>query len=208
MQYWNHSTICDSYNLTPPTNYILTLIKPFSFIWYVTPLLKTGALASTRDLFVQVDDEKTQKKWGSKLDQLQLLAAILAQWGRLVASNKALNLLYWEMRAVLYRRTAAAIETASLLGTFFCRCFVCCCPGCHWGDTEWVVARWQCPVASGVALDMPHQEMPSVLLWRTAVAFKTASGWGAFVCHHCLVCINIHSYKTMLWSIKTKDELT
>ncbi len=62
MQNWNHSTICDSYNETPPTNFILTLIKPFSFIWYVTPLLKTGALALTRDLFVQVDDEKKQKK--------------------------------------------------------------------------------------------------------------------------------------------------
>ncbi len=45
----------------PPTNYILTLIKPFSFVWYVIPLLKTGALASTCDLFVQVDDEKTRK---------------------------------------------------------------------------------------------------------------------------------------------------
>jgi hypothetical protein len=31
------------------------------------PLFKTGALASTRDLFVQVDDEKTQKK-RSRLD--------------------------------------------------------------------------------------------------------------------------------------------
>ncbi len=46
----------------PPTNYILTLVKPFSFIWYVIPLLKTGALALTCDLFVQVDNEITWKK--------------------------------------------------------------------------------------------------------------------------------------------------
>jgi hypothetical protein len=61
-QYRNHSSICYSYNLTPPTNYILTLVQPFSFVWYVVPLLKTGALASTCDLLCQVDDEKTRKK--------------------------------------------------------------------------------------------------------------------------------------------------
>jgi hypothetical protein len=151
--------------------------------------------------------KKLEKNWG-RLDRLQLLAAILAWWWRLVASNKALNLLYWAMRAVLYRLTATAIKMASLLGTFFCCCFVCCCPGSRWGDMEQVVARWRRPVASEVALDMPHWAMPSVLLRCTAVAIETANGWGAFVCHCCLVCIIIHSYKTMLWSIKTKDELT
>jgi hypothetical protein len=63
-------------------------------------------------------------------------------------------------------------------------------------------------VAFGVALDMLHWAMLSVLLRRTAVAIKTAGGQGAFVCHCRLVCIIIHSYKIMLWSIKTKDELT
>ena len=119
--------------------------------------------------------KKIEKNQG-RLDRLQLLAAILAQWWYLVASNKALNLLYRAMCAVLYRRTAAAIEMASLLGTYFCCCFVCCCPGGRWGDTEQVVARWQRPVASGVALDILHQALPSVLLRRTAVAIKTASG--------------------------------
>jgi hypothetical protein len=96
---------------------------------------------------VQVDNEKTKKKQG-RLDQLQLSAAILAQLWHLVASNKALNLLYRAMCAVLYQRTAMAIKMASLLGSFFHRCFVCCCPGGRWGDTEQVVARWQRPVAS------------------------------------------------------------
>jgi hypothetical protein len=77
-----------------------------------------GALASTRDLFVRFDDEETQKNQG-RLDRLQLLVAILAQRWRLVASNKALNLFYWVMHAVLYRRTATAIKMASLLGKFF-----------------------------------------------------------------------------------------
>ncbi len=151
---------------------------------------------------------KKLKKNQCRLDQLQLLAAILAWWRHLVASNKALNLLYWAMHVVLYQHTAAAIKMDSLLGTFFCHCFVCCCPGGCWGDMEWVVTQWRCPVASRVALDMPHQAMPSVLLRRTTVAIKMAGGWGAFVRHCCLICIIIHSYKTMLWSIKTKDELT
>jgi hypothetical protein len=71
--------------------------------------------------------KKLEKNQGG-LDRLQLSATILARWRHLVASNKALNLLYRVMRAVLYRRTAAAIKMASLLGTFCC-CFVCCCPG-------------------------------------------------------------------------------
>jgi hypothetical protein len=65
---------------------------------------------------------------------------------------------------------------ASLLGKLFHRRFVCCCPGGCWGNIEQVFARWRHPVASGVALDMPHWEMPSVLLWRTAVAIDMAGG--------------------------------
>jgi hypothetical protein len=52
-------------------------------------------------------------------DQLQLLAAILAQWQHPVASTKALALFYWAMRAVLYRRTTVAIKMASKVGQFF-----------------------------------------------------------------------------------------
>ena len=119
--------------------------------------------------------KKLVKKWHMR-DQLQLSATILAQWRHLVASNKALNLLYRAMRAVLYRRTVTAIEMASLYGTVFCRYFVCCCSGGRWGNTEQVVAQWRHAVASGVALDMLHQAMPSVLLRRTVVAIETASG--------------------------------
>ncbi len=71
------------------------------------------------NLFVQVDDEKTQKNQG-RHDQLQLSATILPRWRRLMASNKALNLLYWAMHAVLYRRTAAAIK----MGSLFSKCFL------------------------------------------------------------------------------------
>ncbi len=43
---------------------------------------------------------------------------VLARWWHPVASSEALDLLYWAMHVVLYRRTAAAIKTASFLGVF------------------------------------------------------------------------------------------
>jgi hypothetical protein len=118
---------------------------------------------------------------------LQLLATILARWRRLVASNKAINLLHWAMCVVTYQHIAMAIKTASFLGQFVDCCLFACCPGGCWGDTEQVVAQCRHPVASGVALDMPHWAMPSVLLQRTTVAIKMASGQGAFV-RHCRFC--------------------
>ncbi len=126
---------------------------------------------------MQVEDEKLEKNQG-RLDQLQLLAALLARWQRLVASNKALNLLYQAMCAVLYQCTATAIKMASLLGTFFCRHFVCCCPGGRWGNTEQVVARWRHPVASRVALDMLHWAMRFLLHRQTAMAIELANDRG------------------------------
>jgi hypothetical protein len=88
------------------------------------------------------------------------------------------NLLYRVMRAVLYRRTAGAIIMASLLGTFFCRRFICCCPGGRWANTERVVDRWQCPVAFGVALDMLHWAMCFLSHRGTAMAIKMANDGG------------------------------
>jgi hypothetical protein len=38
-----------------------------------------------------------------------------------VASGEALVMLHWEMRSVLHRRTAMAIEMARNGGTFVCR---------------------------------------------------------------------------------------
>ncbi len=43
---------------------------------------------------------------------------MLAQWRRLVASLKAINLLNWVILAVSYRCIAIAIETASKVGVF------------------------------------------------------------------------------------------
>jgi hypothetical protein len=148
---------------------------------------------------------KKLKKNGFFLSHCLLSAAILARWWCLVAFYKALSLLHWGMCTVTYWRIAMAITLATFLGAFVDCCLFAYCPGGRWGDTEQVVPRCRHQVASRVALDTPHQAMLSVLLRRTAVVIKTAGRQGAFIRHRHLVCINIHSYKTMLWSNKTKN---
>jgi hypothetical protein len=125
---------------------------------------------------------KTSKKRRSHV-RFMLSDIILAQWWRSVASSEALDLLYQAMCAVTYRRIAMAIKTATILGVFVDCCLFACCPGGRWGDTEQVVVLWQRPVASGVALDMLHWVMLSILFWRTAVDIETAGGRSAFVRH-------------------------
>jgi hypothetical protein len=73
------------------------------------------------------------------------------------------------------------------------RGFVCCCHGGRRGDTEGVVARWQHPVASGVALDMMHGAMPHVLRQRLRIAIEMSSDGGAFVHHQRLFARRNHS---------------
>jgi hypothetical protein len=97
---------------------------------------------------------------------------VLAQWWHPVASSEALDLLYWAMHVVLYRRTTTAIKVARFVGVFVDCCLIACCPGGHWGDTERVVAQCQCLVASRVALDMLHWAMRFVLHQRTTMAIK------------------------------------
>ncbi len=125
------------------------------------------------------DDENIEKNHRSHV-QFILSDIILAQWRRPVASSKALDLLHRAMRGVLYRHTATAINMATFLSVFVDCCLFACCSGSRWGNTEQVVTRWWRPVASEVALDMPHQAMPSVLLRRICKAFETGHDGGAF----------------------------
>jgi hypothetical protein len=119
------------------------------------------------------DDENIEKNHRSHVPTM-LLGIILAPWWCPVASSEARYLLYWAMHAALYRRIAIAIEMANKVGVLFdCPLFAHC-PGGRWGNTEQVVARCRRPVASGVALDMPHWAMPSVLLQCTAADIETA----------------------------------
>jgi hypothetical protein len=82
---------------------------------------------------------KTLKKCCS-YDPIMLSGIILAQWRHPEASSEALDLLYRAMRAVMYKRIAMAIKTASFLGIFVDCCLFAYCPGSHWGNAEQVVA--------------------------------------------------------------------
>ncbi len=185
-QYRNHLSICYYATVTSPANYILILVKPFSFAWYVIPSLKTVALALPATFFYSFDDEKYWKNWLCHVPYM-LLDIILVWWRRPVVSSEALDLLHWVMRAVTYRRIAMAIKTASKVGVFVDCCLFACCHGGRRGNTEQVATQWRHPVASKVALNMLHQEMLSVLPRRTTVAIKMANNGGAFVCR-CKYC--------------------
>ncbi len=113
-----------------------------------------------------------------------LLDIILAQWWHPVASSKALDLLHWAMRAVLYWCTAAPMNMATFLGVFVDCCLFACCSGGHWGDTEQVFARWRLPGASSVALDLLHWAMSDSSLQCIRMAIKMACNGGTFVRHH------------------------
>ncbi len=121
------------------------------------------------------DDENIKQNRRSHV-RFILSDIILSQWRRPVASSEALDLLHWAICAVTYRRITMAINTACFLGVFVDCCLFACCPGGRWGNMEQVVTRCRHPVASGVALDMLHQAMPSVLLRRTAVTIETTGG--------------------------------
>ncbi len=125
------------------------------------------------------DDENIKKKRRSHV-QFILSDIILAQWQHPVASSKALDLLHGAMHAVLYLRTAAAINMATFLGVCVDCCLFACCSGGRWGNTKQVVTQWWRPVASEVALDMPHWAMLSVLLRHICKAFETGHDGGAF----------------------------
>ena len=58
------------------------------------------------------------------------------------------------------------------------RHFVDCRHGGRRGDTEHVVAQWQRPVASNVALDILHWAMPCALLQRLRMTIKMACNRG------------------------------
>jgi hypothetical protein len=106
-----------------------------------------------------------------------LLDIILARWWRPVTSSETLDLLYRAMRAVTYRRIIMAIKTASKVDVFVDCCLFACRPGGHRGNTEQGVTRWRRPVASEVALDMPHWAMPSVLPQRRGDTEQGFARW-------------------------------
>jgi hypothetical protein len=112
------------------------------------------------------------------------------------------------MRTVTHRRIAMAIRIASKVGVLFHCCFICCCPGGHWGNTEQVVARWRRPEASGIAQDMLHWVMHFLLHRHTAMAIEMAGRQGALFPTIDL-CLNINVAKELCnGSLKLKTSYT
>ncbi len=153
----------------------------FSFVWYVIPLVLVGATFLLITCFEHVNNKK-QKKRCSHVS-FMLSDILLAQWRRPVVSSEALDLLHQTMRVIFYRRLAMAIKTASKVGVCLCCYFVCCCPGGCWGNTKWVVARWQCQVATSIALHILHRAMRFALHQRIHTAFKMGRDRGTVWCH-------------------------
>ena len=130
-------------------------------------------------LFWRAEDEKHDKNrhW---YVQLLILEQWLAQWWHPVASSKAQDPFHWAMHTVTYWYIATAIKTASKVGIFFHCCSFACHPGSRRGNMEQVVARWQLPGASSVALDLLNQTMPRALLQRICMVFEMACKGGTF----------------------------
>ncbi len=160
-------------------------MKFFSIVWYVISLLLIGAFDLTRNLFLQVDQKKTQNKL--------VYAWPIATIGHNTCPMAASSDFYQspgppplgDARGIVPVHRCShqnGQKSWSILLWSFCLLL----PWQPLGQYKQVVAQWWHPVASGEPLDMPHWAMLSVLLWRTAVAIKTDGGWGT-VTHCCLI---------------------
>ena len=102
---------------------------------------------------------------------------MLVQWWRLVAYIKATNLLHRAKRTIVPPHRDGHQNGQQRWYIVHC-CFVDCCHGGHWGNTEQVVAQWQRPVASDLAIDMLHWVMPHAPLQHFRTDIKMACNGG------------------------------
>ena len=119
--------------LTTQTMCAIVLVKCFSSVWYVTPLLVVGAIRLTNGLFQRLRMKNIKR---CRHVPFVLSEQMLAQWWHPVASSEVLDILHWAMRLVLYRCIAMAIKTASKVGVFYHHCLFVCHPGGCWGISE------------------------------------------------------------------------
>ena len=115
-----------------------------------------------------------------------------------VTFMKAMDLLHQAMCAIVpaHRHSHQGGQQS---GHIFYHCFVCCCLGGHWGNTEQVAASWQCLVAFMKALDLLHQAMHAVLHRHTAMAVEMTSNGGTCVRCHRLFCLNQNVAKRLCY---------
>ncbi len=135
------------------------------------------------DLFCsKLTMKKLRKNWRIG-DQLQLLAAILARWHDQWLQLKPWTTSIGQCMRYCTGTSARLSKRLEIMVHFFIVFFVCCHPGGRWGNTTWILTRWQHPVASGLAMDPLHRAMCAVLYRRISLALKTGCIGGAFDRH-------------------------
>lgn len=168
--------------LTPPTKHPISLGKHFSSVWYVIQILLMQPNCYLPPSFNETKSGKNNKKTWCWYFRFMLTEQILTWCWHSVASRKAIHLLYLViLRSEWYRCTATTIEMASKVGAFVHCHFAYCHPGGHWGNTEWILAQWQHPGTSSVALDVLHWVMHSSLPQRFCMTIEMAHVGGTFV---------------------------
>ncbi len=111
----------------PPKLYThLSIALLFRLICH-TPITKRGLSVHSWP-FPTVLMMKNIKKNRRGHVPFMLLAAILPQWRRPVASSETLDLLHWAIHAILYRHTAAANQNGQLCKCICWLLFVCLLP--------------------------------------------------------------------------------
>ncbi len=148
--------------LTPPIKYAIVILKCFSSFWCVIPLLLIGAYMSTRALFCWFDNEINPQIRGRhvRLGNIEASARPMAAFSGFYESNIPPPLGDVHGLVPAHRH---GHWNGQQRGGILHRRFVDCRPGGRRGNTEWVVAWWRRPVASGVALCMLHLAMRFVL---------------------------------------------
>ena len=119
-----------------------------------------------------------------------------------MASSKALDLFYWVTCAALYRRIAMFIEMASKVVVLI---------NCRFVQLPGQYGASSGPMAASIGIRVS----PGYAALGNAVCIahvhhhdhRNGQQWRCIRLHCSLFSIIIHSYKTMLWSIKTNAEL-
>ncbi len=167
--------------LSSPTKYQIFFLNFFSFDWYVIPLLLLGALTSPCAPFQRVDDEKTRKN-RRLFVQLPTIARntcpVASTSGPLCSPGPPL---LGNVCSIVPAHHHSH-QNGQQVWCSFCWFFLACNPVVRRDDTEQILARWWCPVASSEALDPLHWAMYAALHRCIIAAVKTSHSGGVLFC--------------------------
>ena len=159
----------------------------FPSVWNVIPLLILGRGQHVHWSPCSQWNVRINGRWCVRL---VISERVLTQWRLLVAYMKATNLLHWAMCELLPPHCNGN-RNSQQSGYILNCCFVDCRHGGCQGDMERVVARWQHPVTSNVALDMLHWALPCALLQRIRMAIKMVCDRGTFAHWPPIFCLTL-----------------